>query len=307
MLSAREIIDAKKLQVFYHVTRLGSLSRAEAVLFIAQPAISRSLSRLEEDLGVKLLERHGRGVTPTKFGEILYQQAEIILQEMEETIQKLDRAKRKPSKKVSISASAIVMSLFMPEILNRMLALYPETEVVAVQSPSGEVYNALVSGQVDIAIVMQVPNKKKFYMKKLLEEPMVMIASKNNDVAKLSCVKRDILPVLPVILPASPHGMRRVISDYLVDGNVEIVPHLQIDSVPLIKSMLATENFCVIMPQTSYDKEFDNNEFVGLPLQPPLTRTLYAASHKGVSDEEHVHALLDIISEVFAEFKPGMA
>ena len=91
--------------------------------------------------------------------------------------------------------------------------------------------------------------------------------------------------------------------EYLRDGNVEITPHLQIDSVPLIKRMVATEQYCAIMPQTAYDKEFGNAEFVGLPLQPRLSRTLYSASHKGVSDEEHVHALLDIISAVFAEFR----
>jgi len=304
MLTTKEIIDSKRLQVFYHVARLGSLSRAEAVLFIAQPAISRSLSRLEEDLGVKLLERHGRGVTVTKYGEILYQQAEVILQEMEETIQKLDRAKRKPSRKVSISASAIVMSQFMPEILNRMIAHDPTTEVVAVQSPSGEVYDALVSGHVDVAIVMQVPNKKKFYVKKLLEEQMVMIAAKSHDVASVDVVKRNMLPTLPVILPAAPNGMRRIIDDYAKDGGVEIAPNLQIDSVPLIKTMLSKGDYCAIMPQTSYDMEFDNDEFVGLPLQPALGRTLYAASHKGVSDEEHVSALLDIISQVFSEFRP---
>ncbi len=303
MLSAKGIIDSKRLQVFYHVARLGSLSRAEAVLFAAQPAISRSLSRLEEDLGVKLLERHGRGVTVTKYGEILYQQAEIILQEMDETLQKLARAKRKPSRKVSISASAIVMSQFMPEILNRMIDRDPSTEVVAVQSPSGEVYNALVAGEVDIAIVMQVPNRKKFYMKKLLEEPMVMIASRNTEVGKLDVVKRATLPDLPVILPAAPNGLRKVIDDYAKDGNIEIAPHLQIDSVPLIKNMLATEKYCVIMPQTSYEMEFDNTLYAGLPLQPAINRTLYAASHKGVSDEEHVRMLLEIISQVFSEFE----
>jgi LysR family nitrogen assimilation transcriptional regulator len=297
--ATKGVIDARRLRLFYHVARVGSLSKAEASLFIPQPAISRNLSRLEEDLGVQLLERHGRGVTLTPFGEILYRQAEVILNEMTNTIEEIDFAKRRPTGRVSISASAIVMTMFMPEIIRRFMAKFPDVEVTAIQAVSGEVYNQLVSGKVDVAIVMQVPSMHKFGLQKLLEEPMLVIASKSHPIAAQKFVKRDMLSSVDLALPASPNGMRGIIDQYVRAGNVELIPHLQIDSVPLTCRIVADGRFATIMPQTTFEEEFGSTDFVGLPLKPALTRTLYAARRQEEGRSPYVDALLAAVIEVF--------
>jgi LysR family nitrogen assimilation transcriptional regulator len=295
------VIDSRRLLLFYHVARTGSLSKAEASLFIPQPAISRHLSRLEEDLGVQLLDRHGRGVTLTSYGEILYRQAELILNEMTSTIEEIDLAKRRPTGRVSISASAIVMSMFMPEIIRRFMAQYPDVEVTAIQAVSGEVYNQLVSGKVDVAIVMQVPSKHKFGLQKLLEEPMVVIASKSHPIAAQDHVRRDMLPDLEIALPASPNGMRGIIDQYFKAGHIELMPHLQLDSVPLTCRIVADGRFVTLMPQTTFDQEFGSTNFVGLPLKPAMTRTLYAARRQEEGRSPYVDALLEAVIDVFKE------
>jgi len=295
------VIDSRRLFLFYHVARTGSLSKAEASLFIPQPAISRHISRLEEDLGVQLLERHGRGVTLTPYGEILYRQAETILNEMSNTIEEIDLAKRQPVGRVSISASAIVMSMFMPDIVRRFIAAYPDVEITAIQAVSGEVYNQLVSGKVDVAIVMQIPIKHKFGLQKLLEEPMVVIAAKSHAIAAQDYVKRETLTEFDVALPASPNGMRGIIDQYLKSGDIELKPHLQLDSVPLTSKILLDGRFTTIMPQSTFEHEFGTENFVGLPLKPALTRTLYAARRQEEGRSPYVDALLDTVIAVFKE------
>lgn len=299
--ATKGVIDSRRLLLFYHVARTGSLSKAEASLFIPQPAISRHLSRLEEDLGVQLLDRHGRGVTLTSYGEILYRQAELILNEMTSTIEEIDLAKRRPIGRVSISASAIVMTMFMPEIIRRFMAKYPDVEVTAIQAVSGEVFNQLVSGKVDVAIVMQVPSKHKFGLQMLLEEPMLVIASKKHPIAGQEHVRRDMLAGLEIALPASPNGMRGTIDRYFKAGNIKLVPHLQLDSVPLTSRIVADGRFVTIMPQSTFQQEFGTTDFVGLPLKPAMTRTLYVARRQEEGRSPHVDALLDAVIEVFKE------
>jgi LysR family nitrogen assimilation transcriptional regulator len=300
MAATKDVIDSRRLLLFYHVARTGSLSKAEAALYIPQPAISRHVSRLEEDLGVQLLERHGRGVTLTPFGEILYRQAETILREMSDTLQEIDLAKRQPIGRVSISASAIVMSLFMPDIVRRFIAQYPDVELTAIQAVSGEVYNQLVNGKVDVAIVMQVPSKHKFGLQKLLEEPMLFIASKKHALASQDFIKREALSELELALPASPNGMRGIIDQYLKAGNVEVAPHLQLDSVPLTSRILADGRFATIMPKSTFDEEF-GAAYVGLPLKPAMSRTLYAARRQEEGRSPYVDALMEAVATVFAE------
>lgn len=301
----KNVIDSRRLLLFYHVAKTGSLSRAEAALYIPQPAISRHISRLEEDLGVQLLDRHGRGVTLTPVGEILYRQAETILQEMSATLEEIDLAKRQPIGRVSISASSIVMSMFMPDIVRRFISKYPEVELTAIQAVSGEVYNQLVSGKVDVAIVLQVPSKHKFGLQKLLEEPMVLIASKKHALAKQDSIKRDLLADMELALPASPNGMRGIIDEYLRAGNIDVRPHLQIDSVPLTAQILADGRFATIMPLSTFEREYGRNEFVGLPLRPALSRTLYAARRQEEGRSPYVDALMEEVVAVFAAGTAG--
>lgn len=297
----KEVIDSRRLLLFYHVARTGSLSKAEAALFVPQPAISRHLSRLEEDLGVKLLERHGRGVSLTSFGEILFRQAEVILQEMTATLEAIDVAKRQPIGKVSISASSVVMAMFMPDIVRRFIAKYPEVELTAIQAVSGEVYNQLVSGRVDVAIVMQVPTRHKFGLQKLLDEPMVLVASRNHPLAGEKFARRKALAELELALPASPNGMRAIIDSYLRAGGVDQQPHLQLDSVPLTAQILDDGRFATIMPKSTFQNEFGDAKFVGIPLQPALSRTLYAARRQEEGRSPYVDALMDEVTAVFEE------
>jgi hypothetical protein len=68
-VSSKSIIDSRQLLYFYHVAKNGSFSRAEGALDAPQPVISRHIAKLEDELGLLLLDRNGRGVTLTPFGD----------------------------------------------------------------------------------------------------------------------------------------------------------------------------------------------------------------------------------------------
>jgi len=80
-MRSRSLLDSRRLFYFYHVARLGSVSAAEAVLDIAQSALTRQIQQLEAELDEQLLQRNGRGMMLTPAGEILFRQAESILHE----------------------------------------------------------------------------------------------------------------------------------------------------------------------------------------------------------------------------------
>ncbi|MFS0736616.1 LysR family transcriptional regulator [Sphingomonas sp. 1P06PA] len=302
----RTIIDSRRLLYFYHVAKNGSLSRAEAALNAPQPVISRHINKLEEELGVQLLDRNGRGVTLTRFGEILYSRAETILGDMAAAVGELDLARRQPAGQVRIAAPATFMTLYMPEIVRRFMDELPDVELVAAQALTGEIYEKLVTDKVDIGIVLQVPNKAKFEVHELLVEPMVCIVARSHPLAAETFITREQLVEQRMVVPSSAHGLRELIDVYMGEGGYSINPHLQIDSVPLIREVVAQGQLATLLPHSTSWLEFDPKLFAAIKLDPPLRRSLYAAHLKDSRRGQFVDAMMRHIIAVFREHVAGL-
>ena len=78
-------MELRQLKYFVRIVEVGSLSRASQSLHVVQPALSQQISRLEDELGVKLLARSVRGVTPTEIGSAVYRHAQLILKQVDAT------------------------------------------------------------------------------------------------------------------------------------------------------------------------------------------------------------------------------
>ena len=300
-LLSRLVIDSRRLLYFYHVAKNGSLSRAEAALQAPQPVISRHIRKLEEELGAQLLDRNGRGVTLTPMGEILYGHAGTILRAMEETIEEIDLAKRSPSGRIRVAAPATVMSLYMPEVIRRFRAELPDTELVAMQALTGEIYEKLTSNRVDLGLVQEVLNFSRFEAHKLLVEPMVVVVSKDHPLASDETVERKKLVEFEMVLPSHTHGLRELIDKYLAEGGFRANTPLQIDSVPLIRAILAEGEYLSILPQSTCLLEFDTELFSFIALKPSFSRTLFAAHANDVARDSDVFVLLKHLQDVVEE------
>lgn len=298
-LATSRLIDSKRLLYFYHVARTGSFSAAETVLDVAQPAITRQVQQLESELGVQLLERHGRGVVPTQFGNILFRQAEAVLGEMSATFDEIKKAKNNPAGSISVAASASVMAKYMPEILNRFMTAYPDVQVTVIQAATGEVYDRLSSGEVDVAIVTQTPNSSKITKQKLVTEPMYLIVSQSHPLAREKTVTREQLGDVALVLPASEHGIRLIIEKYFEAAGIELNTHLRVDSVPLIQALVRQGRICTVLPEIACGTADDGTGLVMIPLKPSPTRTLWAASLGDRARSPFVKAMMQDITAAF--------
>lgn len=299
-----QIIDSRRLFYFYHVAQAGSFSRAEAAASAPQPIISRHISKLEEDLGLQLLERHGRGVSLTPYGEILQRHAETILNEMSETLAELDTASRQPMGQISIAGSATMMSLYMPEIVTRFIADNPEIELTAVQASTGEVYSQLIGGKVDVGIVLEVPNKAKFETEPLSEDAMAVVVARSHPLASERSVSRSTLQTMDLVLPAASHGLRSIINHYAAAGQIRMTPKLQVDSIPLIRAIVAKGQYATILPVSTAEFEF-GEEFSVLAIKPALSRTIYAAYSRDSRRLDVIERLMKHVRAVFNEGPVG--
>ncbi len=297
----RSTIDSKRLLYFYHVARNGSFSRAEAALKAPQPMISRYIQKLEDELGVQLLDRNGRGVTLTRFGEILYRRAELILRDMEDTISEIGVAKRSPTGVVRIAAPATVMSLYMPEVVRRFRRDQPDAELVAIQALTGEIYERLAAGKVDLGLVQEVLNPVKFDAQELLVEPMLGVVGNGHPLAARSSITRKQMVRHVTVLPSQTHGLRELIDKYLAEEDLSAEAPIQVDSVPLIREIVGMNEHLTIMPQSTCMLEFEQDRFTFLTLKPALTRTLFVAHSHDFGGNEQAAILLGHLTDVVNE------
>lgn len=275
--AARDLLNSRRLLYFFHVARLESFTTAEATLDIAQSALSRQIRQLETDLDVKLLERRGHGVELTTTGKVVYRYAEDILGLMAEASEQVRRSRAAPADTVFLAASRPFTTRYIPQVLLDYNAQFPHIHVTTFEASSGQVYDLLTQGLVDMAVVLQQPNSPKIVSTKLYDEELFVIGRAGHPGLGRDSVARESLPELDLILPAAPLGTRGILEGYFEGGGLRIDPILRFDSVSLMKKMIRQSDHCAILPMMAAQEETDAGVFDARPLRPNLRRSLHLA------------------------------
>src|SRR5690625_1567741 len=190
LLATHKLIDSRRLLYFYHVAKTGRLTSAEAILNVAQSAISRQLRQLEQELDVQLFDRTGRGVRLTPYGEVLLKHAETILLSMSSTVDALAAAAEAPGFGISIAGPPSYMASYMPDVILQFVDKYPQVRIRVVEASTGGVYSHLANGDVDLALVVDPISQSRVAFQKLAREELFVIASPGHPFAGKKSVAR---------------------------------------------------------------------------------------------------------------------
>ena len=158
-------MDWDKLKIFYAVAEAGSFTSATVVLNISQSAISRQIQSLEEDLNVKLFERHARGLTLTENGEYVYKTAREVISKLKEVETSLGDKKNKPTGKLTVSTVVSFGTTWLTPRIQEFMQLNPEIEIELIFDDKEL---DLSIRQADIGIFMRRPKKLSYIQKKLI-------------------------------------------------------------------------------------------------------------------------------------------
>ena len=159
-------MDWDKLRVFHAVAEAGSFTSATVILNLSQSAISRQIQSLEEDLKVKLFERHARGLTLTEIGEYVYKTAHEVISKLKEVETTLSDKKDKPSGKIVVTTVTSFGTTWLTPRIQEFMDLNPEIEVELVFD-NKEL--DLSTRQADIGIFMRRPKQLNYIQKKLID------------------------------------------------------------------------------------------------------------------------------------------
>jgi DNA-binding transcriptional LysR family regulator len=171
-------LDVHILQVFSSVYRNKSFSRASEELNLTQPTVSEHIKNLEDELGVKLFDRVGRQVIPTREADHLHTQAVEIIQKMRGLKTDIGRLKGEIKGLLTIGASATPGAYIVPPLAAEFRKNYPEVFFQLVIEESGQITDKVVSGELLLGIVTEEIGHKAIERLAEIEDDLVLAASK---------------------------------------------------------------------------------------------------------------------------------
>jgi len=163
------------LNTYRELIRLGSFTEVAKKLSVSQPAISFQISKLERDLGVRLIDRGQKTITMTEAGKRLLRFAELVSRERVKLASDIDQLREEVSGKIIIAASTIPGEILLPPVMGEFKALHPAIQAKLEISDSTSVISGVMDGTYDIGFCGTAPEGRELDYFKVAEDEIVLI------------------------------------------------------------------------------------------------------------------------------------
>ncbi|MGA0599050.1 LysR family transcriptional regulator, partial [Enterovirga sp. CN4-39] len=239
------------MRAFVHVADQRSFSRAASVLRVTQPALSRQIRQLEDDLGTKLFHRHGHGVALTNAGAILFERCKRILSDVEDLRSELGRQLPRPgiTGTTTLGVPAPMAWRFAHPFLSRFRQQFPGITLRIVEGFSAFLHEWLLSGTVDLAIMYGPRPSKIIDATELLIEDLFAIGDPK--FANRKTISIDELSKYPLIVPHPPHVIRSLAHE----AGLQPARFVEVDALSLMVELAHHGEGFSVLPMTAVRQE----------------------------------------------------
>ena len=294
-------MEIRVLRYFLTVVREESITKAADVLHITQPTLSRQLSQIEEEVGVKLFNRGSRRITLTNEGILLRRRAEEILQLVDKTEKELIEQEEQVEGKISIGCGEIAAVQVLPNLIKTFREKYPQVTFDIFTATADLVKEQMDKGLLDIGLLLEPVDMEKYdFIRLEVKEKWVVLMRPDSPLAEKETVTAKDLSALPLILPRRMNVQSELASwfgNYYDDLNVVFTSNLSTNSAVMVTGGLAYS--LVIEGAVPF---WDQSKVTYRPLAPSLTATSVLAWKRGQPFSlaatkfiEHIKCFLGIV------------
>lgn len=258
-------MDFSHLLIFCTVVDSGSISRAAKRLFVTQPSISVKIQELEEHYQVKLLERTNKGVHPTEVGLFVYDEAERILQMLENIQRQIERF-RDTAEELCVGASGTIGNYALPCTLFLFKERYPDYNIILDIDNSSRVIDKVLNRKVEIGLVegpisdtvREAVTGEGFNTKKILHTELLLITPNTAPYSDVELVTLDDFQEIPLIIREQGSGIRLTMEKALGDSGLSLSKCnvvLELNSINGIVSAVSSGKGVSLLPRMALRKE----------------------------------------------------
>jgi DNA-binding transcriptional LysR family regulator len=201
-MAPRLQLDSRRLGYFLAVAEELNFHRAAEKLHMSQPPLSNQIKRMEEELGVKLFKRSGRGVELTAAGQLMVGEAERLMSQIEQTQSLVQRAGRGQVGQLRVGFTPSVANELLPPILHEFGGSFPEVEMFLHEMKSDLIIDQLESRWLDVGFLYLPFDDDRFFRRTVTREPLVVGLASSHRLASQASVSIEQLKDEPFIMPA---------------------------------------------------------------------------------------------------------
>jgi LysR family nitrogen assimilation transcriptional regulator len=274
-------MDLRQLRYFVDITEAKSFTGAASRLHVAQPALSRHIRNLEQELGVKLFRRHARGAEPTAAGRVLYERATRILHEVSDARLEVIRFVTEPQGVVNFAFPPSISKIIANPLLEDCQKILPGISLQMVEGWTGHILEWLLADRCDLGILYASQAHDQLGLKPFITQDLFIITSSQNGELDRDCFTLSEVFELPLIVPTYPHGLRLVIEQWFAahERKPNIVFEAEVWSV--IKEIVQAGQAFTLLPPCEVHSEIEGGQLAAVPIEAPgIQRTLCVAQYK---------------------------
>ncbi len=227
------------------VVDAGAISGAAERLGVTQPALSRRIQQLEEQMGVTLLSRGRKGVSLTAVGELVASEARVLLARYEHLQSQVAAHRGLEGGTVRIGGGATAVSFLLPSAFAQFQQHHPGVRFQVKEAGSREIERDVVSGRLELGVVTLPVESRELIVHRLVDDQIVLIA--RNESSNRGPLGLSQLNGASLVGFEARCAIRRIIDDALRAAGVEMNVVMELRSIPAIIRMVeATGNLAFV-------------------------------------------------------------
>lgn len=278
-----------RLRVFHTVAKRLSFTKAAEELYISQPAVTKHIHELEQQLGMALFERIGNRIKLTRAGQLVMHHAEIIFTDYRNLEYEINQLKHTQGGLLAIGASTTIAQYLIPPLLAKFNQRYPDVKTSLTNGNTEQIEQALFEKSILLGIIEGSSKNPLLKYVEFARDEIVLIGNPKHTYGNGEPLSANELRNIPLLMREHGSGTLEVITDELKRLKLKITDlnvAMYMGSTESIKSYLHHSSCAAFISLQAVQREVEAGEFVVLPIKNfRLIRKLHFTYLQGLQDK----------------------
>lgn len=249
-------MELDQLRYFLRVAQRGSFTKAADELGVSQPALSRSIQKLEEELGQPVIERHPRHVTLTEAGALLQSRAQQIFTILDDT--KAEITDDGISGRVRVGAIPTIAPYFLPKLLQQFATKFPKATVLVQENTTDNLLKSLTQGEIDLAILAIPVPAKYLEVEELFEEELLLVLPLEHPLVEQEKIKIADIEPYPFVLLDEAHCLSDNVVSYCRQRSFHPVAVERTSQLTMVQELVSLSHGISMIPDMARQVDQSN-------------------------------------------------
>ncbi|ENX16758.1 hypothetical protein F894_00571 [Acinetobacter sp. CIP 51.11] len=292
-------MELRHLRYFITVAEELNFSKAALKLYTAQPSLSQQIKDLEEDVGVKLLNRTKRKVELTEEGAVFLEQARLTLAQADKAVAMARQVSQAKQQMLRIGFVPVAEMKIFPYILPNLRVQNPDLKIELLSLNNNEQMRLLKKGDLDLTFTRHNFNSDEIESQFVIREPLIFLLPKDHPLAKYERIPVKALNGIDFIIPSAEQSLtlNQAILDFAKANGIEFNIVQKADNILFNINSIGMGLGCTILPGYIAPLTMDNTVIRPLDVELPYL-DLYVSYHKN-NKSYAVSKFLELLTRVF--------